>query len=155
MCPESSPDASISTSIGMNNTGSPSLLGVGQANNINSNVVTVTHGGPLSYFLSENMGVDNDAMADTNSSHSRITTTTASIITNKEDVVDVKTDPSSYKPLNSPMSIPEGQKSAFVEEPVLVSKGSEMQVDIQKLRRLKKLIKLQKQQARIRNIPHV
>jgi hypothetical protein len=28
------------------------------------------------------------------------------------------------------MSVPEGQKSAFVEEPVLVSKGSEMQVDI-------------------------
>jgi len=50
-------------------TGSPSLPGVGLAND----VVTITHanGGPLSYFLIENMVVDNDEVIDTinNSSH--------------------------------------------------------------------------------------
>ena len=63
VCPElpsfaSVSDASISTAIDMNNVGSPVLTasgrpGVGQANNVNSNI-TITHanGGPLSYFLS-------------------------------------------------------------------------------------------------------
>ncbi len=78
------------------------------------------------------MGVDNDAMVDTNdSTNSSHNPTTALIITNKEDVVNVKTDPSLYyKPPNSLMSISEGPRSPLVEKPVFVSKGSEMQVDI-------------------------
>jgi hypothetical protein len=63
VCPElpsfaSASDASISTAIDMNNVGSPVLTasgrpGVGETNNVNSNVtITYANGGPLSYFLS-------------------------------------------------------------------------------------------------------
>ena len=99
-----SADASISTGIDMNNTGSPSSMvqkvhsGVGQANKTNS--VTHVNGGSLSH-LDEDSDSDMDTTVNANTNvNANTDSNRTSIITDKEEVIPSVT---SYSNLPSPV----------------------------------------------------